>query len=236
MSEPSKYPWNDENQELWLPKTLKNGFKLSILGDNQVKYNFADNNTNVPDVEFKKIVEVNLSRLLHHIVPDVISKDSEEYRSYVMKALNVPEILVMAKEVIKNHQHVILSFFSLWYQKSTDGFYLCFRTSSLKKVTFLRLFATVRSRCYFYQFWLSIQKKGNPRSCRIRGSKERARLIFDLWNYQSLYACHEREVLTNSGVIKEPTWVNALLYLFEDYLKRFLFIGHCFRLWVVLFN
>ena len=120
MGEPSKYPWNDKNQEFWFPKTFKNCLKLSILGHYNIEDNFTKHNTDMANIEFEKIMEINFTGFLHHVIANVISKNGQKYWCDVMEPLNVPEFWMMAKEVIEHHEYVILPFFPLLIKKVTD--------------------------------------------------------------------------------------------------------------------
>ena len=57
-------------------------------------------------------MEVDFAGLFHHVVPDVVAENGQKDRSDVMEALDVPEIGMMAEEVVQDHEDVILSFFS----------------------------------------------------------------------------------------------------------------------------
>lgn len=112
MGKPGKYPWNDEDQEFRLFETLENGLKLSVLGHNKIENDFAQDDTYVADVEFKKVVEVDFACFFHHVVSNVISKNGQKDRGDIMKALNVPEFRVVSKEIVQDHEDIILSLFS----------------------------------------------------------------------------------------------------------------------------
>lgn len=112
MSKPGKYPWNDENQEFRGLKTLENRLKLLILGHYKIEDDFTQDNADVANIKLEKVVKVYFTSFFHHVVADVISKDCKKYWSNVMKALNVPEFWMMTKEVIKDHEYVVLAFFS----------------------------------------------------------------------------------------------------------------------------
>ena len=79
MGEPGKYPRNDKNQEFRLLETLKNRFKLSVLGHYEIEDDFAQYDTNMADIKFEKVVEVDFAGFFHHVVADIVSEDCEKY-------------------------------------------------------------------------------------------------------------------------------------------------------------
>ena len=79
MSEPGKYPWNDEYQEFGLLETVKNRFKLPVLGHYKIQNNFAQHNSDMADIELEKVMEIDFARFLHHVVADVVSEYGEKY-------------------------------------------------------------------------------------------------------------------------------------------------------------
>ncbi len=112
MGKPGKYPRNDENQQFRLFETLKNCFKLSVLGHDKVEDDFAQYDTDMADIELEKVVKVDFPGFFHHVVSNIVSKNGKKYWSDVMKALDVPEVWVMAKEVIQDHKYIILALFT----------------------------------------------------------------------------------------------------------------------------
>lgn len=63
-------------------------------------------------VKFEKVVEIDFAWFLHHVVADVVSEYGEKYWSDIVKALDVPEFWVVAEKIVKDHEYVILAFFS----------------------------------------------------------------------------------------------------------------------------
>lgn len=75
MGEPREDPGNDEDKKFGFSETVKNSFKLSVLSEDQVEDNVTDYYTDVADIKFKKVVEVDFACLFHHIVPDVVAEN-----------------------------------------------------------------------------------------------------------------------------------------------------------------
>ena len=113
MSKPGKYPWNDKYQEFWLFETVKNRFKLSVLGHYKIQNDFAQDNSDMADIELEKVMEVDFAGFFHHVVANVVSEYGEKYWGDVMEALDIPEFRVMAEEIIKDHEYVVLALFPL---------------------------------------------------------------------------------------------------------------------------
>lgn len=111
MGKPSKDPGNNENEKFGFSETLKYSFKLSVLGQDQVKDNVAHYDSDVANIEFEEVVEVDFAGLFHHVVPDVIAENGQKDRGDIMEALDVPEIWMMSEEVVQDHEDIILSFF-----------------------------------------------------------------------------------------------------------------------------
>lgn len=97
-------------------------------------------------------------------------------------------------------------FFSFDIKSNTSELCWYFRKSSSRKAIVQHLFAAVRSRDCFYRFWISIQRRANPRSYRIRGSIGRAIFVFCEWNYRSLCVSLWPIVSVNIVIIGEPEW------------------------------
>lgn len=99
MGKPCEYPWNYKNQQR-LPETRKYILKILIFLNNKVHHNFTNNHSDMAHIELQEIVKIGLSGLLHHEITNIVSEDSNKDRGYVMKSLNIPEIWVMAKEIV----------------------------------------------------------------------------------------------------------------------------------------
>lgn len=74
------------------------------------------------DIKFEEIMKVDFTGFFHHVVPDIISKNSKKYRSNIVEALNISEIWVVAEKIIQYHQYIILSLFPWLDQKDTGEF------------------------------------------------------------------------------------------------------------------
>jgi hypothetical protein len=82
------------------------------LGQNKIQHNLTQYHANVTDVKFKKVVEIDFAWFLHHVVADVVSENGEKYWSDIVEALNVSKFWMVAEKIVKDHEYVILAFFS----------------------------------------------------------------------------------------------------------------------------
>ncbi len=90
---------------------MKDFLEIFILMNDQIVDYWAECLSNMSDVKFKNIIEVDFTSLLKHIVAHIIAKNGQKHGSNIMKSLDIPKLLIMIKKVIQHNEDIILSFF-----------------------------------------------------------------------------------------------------------------------------